>query len=460
MAEVAWSELWDSEGNLIWKGSIREDKTFMNLIEDKLAAETLRALYFQDSSEKTCTKADVVKAAEDLEFISRTGCLPGFFNILPPATFLDACVDSFNLSPLEVLGANRIDFPLVYDAKPEDMQALTNSYETQGRVFKLNEAEHEMRLAYAADPGLFSFFRDKVLKTDNLPYAIYSPISAFRRWQSGEIGGFAKLRQYTVPDLHIIAEKDGVLEVYLECINQAALGARFWFGEEWLPFYDIEENFLAQNSDICSKFAKMGKKLTLINILKKRPRYYAVKTGVMVSAGFGALMLYNLQWDDTNPTRFNLQADNGKDLVIIHATVAGGWAKLLPMFLGRGLTGIGPKMIPVELAARQVSVVPINESHSDTAKMIIEKLNAAGVRAVLEISSKSMPRRIKKLRRQWQGFYCIIGDKEKEGADPVIENFAQLPSMSILEFIAFYGDRIKRCNNHTGLIPKTIPIMP
>ena len=458
MADVARSELWDEDGRRVWTGPCGGHVEALSSATDRAAHSTLRMLGGQNGSEKSCTSGDVVRLAEELEFISREGCPPGFFNVLPAGTFLDLCVECFNRDHLEALGANRIDFPLVYDAGPADIRALTRSYEAQGRVFKLEAHERELRLAYAADPGLFSWLRNKSLKPSLLPYAVYSPVSAFRRWQSGEVGGFAKMRQYTVPDLHILSGERDAWAVYQSAIKQGAAGARFWFGEEWAQYVDVDENFLENHSDVGAAFATAAQKLTLVNVLRRRPRYYAIKNGIMVGAGFTAMMLYNLQWDDTNAARFNISIDDSQELVIIHATVAGGWPKLLPMFLGRGLTGTGPKIIPVECAARQILILPIDQSHLRAAELFSERLQSAGLRTAVDTSLRPLAQRLRQLRQKWQPFYCVIGDRESNGAEPLIQTYVGGAGQSAAEFLTTRGERIRRCSPPAARAPKPLPL--
>lgn len=452
MVTYKHSQLWSPSGELLWQGKYEDRQECLKGVIDsdslgilKLLCDTSKPSFDKQS----CTSGDVIELAETLQFVDRQGCIPGFLNILPSATLLEECMHSFNCSHLEQLNAIQIDFPTIFDNSVSDTADLTSTYEMQGRMFTLGNDDGHYRLAYAADPGLFNWLRGRKLKTSSLPYAIFSPQQAFRRWKSGEIRGLDHVRQFALTDLHILCRSNNAIDSYLKFVALGADGVRFWFKESWAKFIDVDQDFLIQFPKLGSTVASIANQFTLLNVFEKRPRYYAFRSGIMVDAGFYPVMLYNFQWDDTNGERFLIHTEDGQFPVIIHGTVAAGWQRILPIILGRGLSGLSSKIFPVELAPVQVVCLPLKECHLNIAEEYAKRLRSLGLRVNLDTVFKdSLGKRVNKLRKKWQPYYVVLGDKELENQEPKLQNFIHSEVWTLDEFWLVYGERISRCNSY------------
>jgi len=459
MADVAYSELLDPAGELVWRGN-REDRRDALKALGGNVVPALGALLDQEDL-PSCERGEVMDAAERLGFVTRVGAARGFLTALPRATLVDQAIDAFNVDHLVELRANRIDFPLLFARADDEMRALTSSYEKQGRMFRLADEDSELRLAYAADPGVFAWLKDRCLDSRRLPYGVYTPLPVFRRWQSGEIS-LDRMRQYPVPDVHILTAPENATEVYEDAVRLAAENARFWGGEDVAHSLDIVEVPGRDPHLVARRLAQAGGCHTVVNVLRSRPRYYSVKGGLMIYAGFGPLMLYNFQLDDTNGARFRIHLEDGQPVEIVHATVAGGWPKLLPLVLGRGLTGVGPRVVPAELAWHQVVCVPVSDRHVPLAERTAARLREAGLRAVADdAASGPLGGRLRRLREAWQPLWAVIGDREEreEREEPLIESMDGKQSMPLDEFVAVYAPRLDRCRPAAGLHFADPPIL-
>ena len=452
MKNFLHSQLLDPSGNLIWQGDIERCKDYRSIVKNLPAESTLINLSGNSSSTQiaSCKRIEVLKLAEKLGFVSKDGCAKGII--------LEKCVQAFNRSHLNALSAVQMEFPLVFNLEQDDLVTLTQSYERQNRMFSLEPKDKLQRLSYAADPGLFSWLRGKKLNSKSLPFAIYSPTPVFRRLKTGEIGGLDRLRQYTVPDLHILCLQEQTLAVYEKSVTLAAKGARFWLGESFAQFIDIEQDFYKKMPSFAAQMARAAKQYTVVNILVKRPRYYALRTGIVSNAGFGNIMLYNLQWDDTNGARFNICLENGSPVFVIHATVAGGWPKLLPLFLGRGLAGIGSKVIPPEINPIQIVCLPLFERHSSLTLKYAKQLEEFSLRVLIEKSvQKNIGERLKALRFNWQPYHVIIGDMEIQGKEVQICSPVNSEKLTLKTFLELYKSRLDRCRPYEKVTLMDLP---
>lgn len=410
----------------------------------------IRALLGESVEEKV-QRSDVLRAAEGLGFVSRTGAPRGFLNILPRGTVMQARVDAFNQPHIDALAAVRMDFPSIYDiGNSQPLRELTESYESQGRVFHVENPHNEWRLSYAADPGLLSYFAGQIFDPQALPYAIVSPMPAFRRYQSGECGGLDKNRQYDLPDFHILCGNDA-RETFLNNLAISSQGAKFWEHTSTgiALFIDVVEEFLLTWPSLAADLARAAGVTTLVRTLSSRPRYYSFRAGLVLFTGMDTIMLYNFQWDDTNPLRFGMRRADDGEIILIHATLAGGWPKLLPWAIGRGLTGIGPRLIPPELDSPELTILPVNPQHLKFANLLAANLTLIGRDVQIDDREIALGAKVHDLRQQWKACHIVVGDRESDGSSvPLVESPSpDIGSLPLPTFLATTGPRLDRCSS-------------
>ena len=225
-----------------------------------------------------CTSGEVRREMERLGFIDRRGSPPGFMITLPRGTAFERAVEALNNAHVAALNAVRIEFPLVFDGSLPAMQSLTEPYERQGRVFHLGNGDPALRLAYAADPALFSWLRGRDLHPGKLPYAVYSPAPAFRLWRSGELG-LRAFRQYTLPDLHVLCLREQARDVFLALVTEAAKVTRRLFGEAFAQFIEHTDDFGRYEPNLAQDVATAGAQFTVV-----RPRRERLSTSLSKAA--------------------------------------------------------------------------------------------------------------------------------------------------------------------------------
>ncbi|MEV0412679.1 His/Gly/Thr/Pro-type tRNA ligase C-terminal domain-containing protein [Streptomyces sp. NPDC050448] len=433
--------IFDGHGRKIWSGSEAESAQVLMSIPGDGSSVTAVA---DTEAVARCSKNDVMRAAEQLHMVSRRGVPKGFLTTLPAGNVFEESVDAFNVAHLAALDVSRIDFPLVFDSAGAAMAELIEPYHVQGRTFTLADREG-LRLSYAADPNLFGWLQGRTLAHGLLPYAVYSPQPVFRNFRTGELS-IQRIRQFTVPDIHILTTQDTAADRYLHALELAGESTRFWFDEDYVHVLDSVAGSRNDNEDFYARAGKAAGGITVVRRLPKQSKYYAQKSGVLVWSGYDNVMLYNLQMDDVNPPRFDIRLDSGGHPTVIHACVAMGMSRMLPLILGRGISGIARKVIPVELAPTQVSVIPLREAHAERAGEIIAQLRNAGIRAAIDNEyNRPIGARLARSNQAWQPFFTVIGDRETE-QQPLIQDATRTAdAMTPDEFVRLHGERIRRC---------------
>ncbi|MGC4865230.1 His/Gly/Thr/Pro-type tRNA ligase C-terminal domain-containing protein [Micromonospora sp. DT53] len=431
----------DSSGQTRWTG----DEAGLPEFLARFSAGNSGTARLAGTAMGSCTHNEVTELAEQLGFISRRGTPKGFVTTLPPGSLIDESVAQFNRGHMARLRANRVDFPLVFATDDAEMGALVSAYEQQGRMFRFDERDPSLRLSYAADPNLFAWLRHTRADPSRLPYTIISPQPIFRRFQSGELS-LDRARQYHVSDVHTLCPADRAAEVFRDIVGHAAKAMEFWFGDDYCQIVDAVTGTEFDCAETYEALSKSVPGVTIVRHLAARSRYYAIKGGLYVDAGFGTVMLFNFQLDDTNPGRFDIRLDDDGPMAVIHSTLAAGVPKLLPITLGRGLAGVGPRALPPELARHQLVLVPVREHHRSGADELAATLRTSGLRVTVDAHlNRSLGHRLAALRSAWQPLFAVVGDRELAGEPLTLDGPQADDRPTLSGYLAANRERLQRC---------------
>jgi threonyl-tRNA synthetase len=443
------SRLIDPEGNIVWEGDYDDRLNALSKNEQSLGdaynvMAKLCGSKVRKDGQPWVKPQDITKVIKDLGYISNDGCAPGFFVLLPPHTHLDRVTQAFNKSYFEQLEVQEIEFPMVYNAKVPGVEDLTERYERQNRVFRLQDNSKELRLSYAADPGLLSWLRNKTLNEDRLPFNITSPVQALRKHPSGELGPYSKSRHYKLPDMHMLTSKADAEDSLLKIVGLNSDSIKFWVDDHFAQFIDATPEFLEANPDLPEKMARKANSYTLVNTFEEQPHYYAMRSGILADAGMGAIMLYNIQWDEDNPKRFNITTDKKSEVVIVHANGLTG-SGLITTLVGRSLAGVAPKQILPEIAIAPISLIPLREDFNAAAANHADRLRKKGFDVNIVPVKKSLGKTVWSLRDKWQSAYCVIGKDEEKESTLLFQQGREANLITEEDFVEKHVLRMERC---------------
>ncbi len=392
----------------------------------------------------SCSSSEVLREMERLQIFSRHGAAVGFQTLLPRGTYIESCFEKFNSEFLSELNAVRVDFPIVYDGGVADIVELTKGYEDDGRVFTVEDSDDSLRLSYAADPGLFSWARGRKMKAKSLPCAIYSPTQGLRKWKRGELGAVNRLRQFTIPDVHVFCGERDSLGKYTELIGLGKKGLEQWFGDQYAQFIDIDREFFCENPSFVKEAARASGGYTVVRVLRKRPRYYAMRSGLVVNAGFEHLMVYNLQYDDTSARLFKISSDEQDKVIVIHATAAMGLARVVPAIIAQALMGEKIETLPASLLRDAIVILPTHESFCKDAENLASVLEKKGI-GVSILLNNSLGKRLSALKAQWSPWAIVFGEREKNGGEIEVQCVASKRRTPLANFLAKEAPLITKC---------------
>ena len=166
--------------------------------------------------------------------------------------------------------------------------------------------------------------------------------------------------------------------------------------------------------------------------------FYGPKLDVNVKPAVGAeYTLSTCQLDFCLPARFQLtyidRDGSEKCPVVIHRAILGS----LDRFMAYLIEETKGKF-PVWLAPMQVKVLPVSEKTMDYAGEVYDRLDAAGLRAVLDTSNEKIGYKIRQAQSEDRVPYMlVIGPKEAEsGTVAVCSRAGDEGAMALDEFIA------------------------
>ena len=444
-----YNESWllDPNGKVVWKGSHADRREGFKQVEKDAgpaaaALAKLAGMENRPDGTEWVSPTITTQTLEKLGFISRDGCAPGFFVLLPPATHIDRVVNTFNQHYLKKLNAQEIEFPLVFDNRSKEMKDLTASYEDQGMMFRLDQRDEGLRLSYAADAGIFPWLQGKKLRADALPCAITSPTMAMRRHMSGQLGSYGKARQYKLQDLHILTTDKQADEQLQELVQLNSNSIRFWVEGRFAQFADTTRDFVDAHPDLPSKMALSANSYTFINFFTEKPRYYTMRSGLMADSGMGVVMMYNIQWDEENGKRFRIKCDDGTTPVVIHGNALAG-SGLLNTVVGSALADATPKVIPAELAIAPVTLIQISEQFNQAALEHQQRLAEHGIASQVKTAQKSLGKTVWKVRDAWVSAHAVIGEKEPSSKPLVFSQGRNGDQINEADFVNRYSERAK-----------------
>ncbi len=319
-------------------------------------------------------------------------------------------------------GAHEVETPIMYDFEHPTLKKYLNRF--PARQYVVLSDEKKFFLRFAACFGQFLISHDSVMSYKQLPYKMYELTRySFRREQGGELAGLKRLRAFTMPDMHTMAQSMGQARSEFE--NQLGKGLE-WNND--LGFDKIEVAFRAQ-ADFFNEnkgwylglVKKIGKPI-FIEIFNERYAYFITKFEFnFIDAMDKARTLGTVQIDVENADTYDINYVDEKGQkqrpYILHASLSGSLERVVYALLEQEAMKIkeGKKgMFPLWISPTQLRLIPIGENHLQFAKDLQKKAEGRSVRVDLDDSGETLGKKIRNAELEWCPYVAVIGDKEME----------------------------------------------
>ncbi|MBV7336977.1 threonine--tRNA ligase [Chloroflexi bacterium TSY] len=279
--------------------------------------------------------------------------------------------------------------------------------------------------------------------------------TCYRYEKSGELFGLMRVRSMQMNDAHIYCSEEqfeqefmGVIELYrryfdlfdvekfvmrLSTHHPKGLGKKYVDNKRlWEKTEEMVRNAM-RNGDV--PFVEVPDEAA----------FYGPKIDVQIWSAIGReFTLATNQVDFAVPPRFDLTFTNSdgseETPLCIHRAPLSTHERLIG-FLIEHYAG----NFPVWLAPQQVAVIPITDGHHEYGLNLLKRLEAAGIRANIDMSSDRMNAKIRAAQLKKVPYMLVVGDKEVEEETVSLRrrNGSRQNGMPVAEFIADVTERIR-----------------
>ncbi|MDO9275854.1 MAG: threonine--tRNA ligase [Lutibacter sp.] len=302
-------------------------------------------------------------------------------------------------------------------------------------------------------PHHCEIYNDKPYSYKELPKRFAEFGTVYRYEQSGELHGLTRVRGFTQDDAHIFCtpdQLDGEFKAVIDLVLYVFKSLSFENFTAQVSLRDKEnrdkyigsdENWEKAENAIINAATSKGLDF---KIEYGEAAFYGPKLDFMVKDALGrSWQLGTIQVDYNLPERFDLSykgADNQLHRpVMIHRAPFGSMERFIAVLLEH----TGGKF-PLWLTPEQVIILPISEKYQIYAEKVLNLLENADIRALVDKRNEKTGRKIRDAEMNKIPFMLIVGEQEEnEGMVSVRkQGDGDMGSLTINEFISLINKEV------------------
>jgi len=274
----------------------------------------------------------------------------------------------------------------------------------------------------------------------------------YRDEQSGELAGLTRVRSITQDDAHVFCREAQVraeafkiwnvieafyeqfgfnLRLRLSAHNPENMKAYLGTLDEWEQNVDVLKTWMDERGIKDYEYG-VGE-----------AAFYGPKIDFIAKDAIGReWQVATIQVDRNMPKRFGLVCVNEESqdepVVMIHAAIMGAIERFTAIFIEHTAGAF-----PMWVAPEQVRLVPVSDEFIGFAKDLEQKLLDVDVRVFVDSASEGVGKKIRKAALDKVPWTVVIGQKEVEGGDLVVNVFGEEEDLSITQ-AQFIDEVLKR----------------
>jgi threonyl-tRNA synthetase len=309
-------------------------------------------------------------------------------------------------------------------------------WETSGHLEKYREnmyppmkGEHEVE--YFVKPMNCPFhvliYKSKTRSYRELPLRLFELGTIYRYERIGTLHGLMRVRGGTQDDSHIICRPDQLVEEILRAFNLTLeIHAAFGFKEPRVRL-STKPGVAIGNEEMWAKATEalrtaLDQSGMPYEVAEGEGAFYGPKVDFDFFDAIGrAWQLTTVQCDFALPERFDMEymgEDNQRHRpVMIHRAILG----TIERFTGV-LVEHYAGAFPLWLAPEQVRMVPVADRHADHARGLADRLAGRGLRAEVDDSRETVPKKIRDAQVMKIPYTLVVGDKEIEAGTVAVRD--------------------------------------
>ena len=314
-------------------------------------------------------------------------------------------------------GYSEVKTPQLYDAELWRTSGHWGKYKEN--MFLTESEGSEMALKPMNCPGHAQLFKTQQWSYRDLPVRYSEPGLLHRNELSGALHGLLRVRHFAQDDAHVFCTEEQVGQEVAACLEFAfATYGVFGFQNITVELSTRPENrvgtdaFWDMTEGILARVLEEQGIAYVVN--EGDGAFYAPKIDLQYADSLGrSWQIGTVQLDYNMPERFGLSyigADNAEHRpVMLHRALMGSYER----FIGILIEDTAGEL-PLWLSPVQAIVLPIADRHAGAARVVVEQLRAAGLRAEADERTESVGRKIRDAELRKVPYMLVVGDREAE----------------------------------------------
>lgn len=369
----------------------------------------------------------------------------------PKGTVVRHLLDQYVWELREKAGYVKVEIPHITKKDLYETSGHWDKYKDD--LLRITTREgHEFAMKPMNCPHHTQIYARRAWSYKELPQRYANTTTCYRDEQSGELSGLSRVRAFAQDDAHVFCRMSQVKEEFL----------RIWdIVHTFYPTFGFDLKVRLSSHDPKEPEKYLGGKDRwesaegmLMEIIKEKQvdwidgtgeaAFYGPKLDFMAKDALGReWQVATIQLDMNMPERFDLVCTNEKGekerIVMLHAAIMGSLERFMSVLIEH--TGGN---FPVWLSPVQVSVVPVKESHVESANQIVSDMRSRGVRVNTIFSTDSLGSRIHEAKKDKIPYVIVLGDKEIESKNLTVEKRdGEKEVVSVEDFIEKISKEIK-----------------
>ena len=419
-----------------WRGD-SNNEMLQRIYGTAWASKEELAAYIQRIEE--AEKRDHRKLGRQLDLFHLQDEAPGMVFWHPRGWTLWQIIEQHMRRELDAAGYREVKTPQILDKTFWEKSGHWENY--KDNMFTTQSEKREYAVKPMNCPGHVQIFNHGLRSYRDLPMRLAEFGSCHRNEPSGALHGLMRVRGFVQDDAHIFCSEEQITAEARD-FNQLVMKIYKQFGFENVSVkLSLRPEKRAGSDEIWDK-AEQGLRdaLTACGIqweeLPGEGAFYGPKVEYHIKDALGrSWQCGTIQLDFVLPERLGAEyvtEDNGRARpVMLHRAILGSMERFIGILIEEHAGSF-----PLWLAPVQMVVMNITEKQADYCRDIVAQLQAAGLRAELDLRNEKIGYKIRDNSQYRYPYQIVVGDKEKENGQVAVRRKGEdLGSMSVDAFV-------------------------
>jgi threonyl-tRNA synthetase len=404
-----------SHSNAYWKGDARNQAMQRVYGTAFLSDRDLKAHLTQVEEAK---KRDHRKLGRELGLFTFHPWAPGAAFWQDKGTTLYNTLANYMRDVLLPNGYVEVKTPLIYNKALWERSGHWSFY--RQNMFLIESEDETMSVKPMNCPGHYLLYASEVHSYRDLPIRFHEQTPLHRNEASGVLSGLTRVRQFSQDDAHCFVMQDQIgdeVERLIRLVQRV-------YGDFGLPFTaklsTRPDEYLGEIATWDHAEAQLKAALDRAGLAydlnEKDGAFYGPKIDFDITDAIGRKwQCATIQLDYQQPENFDLKyigADNTEHRpVVIHRAIVGSFERFIALLIEHYAGAF-----PLWLAPVQAVVLPISDRHLAYGASVRDRLQAVGLRAMLDERQEKIGYKIREAQLQKVPYMLVVGDREVETA--------------------------------------------